>query len=93
MVYLITYNINTTFNDYTLLYEAIKQMGYTFQHPQESTWFIATHQPMDTNRMTQELRKYLGEKDTILIVELHSQNNVQGWLSLDFWDWYKNNIR
>lgn len=92
MIYLITYNINTTYNDYTPLYEAIKQMGYSYKHPQETTWFIATRKPIDTNRMTQELKQFLWKGDTVFIAELHPQNNVQGWLSLDFWDWYKNNI-
>ena len=93
MIYLITYNINTTYNDYTPLYEAIKLMGYSYKHPQESTWFITTEKPMNTDWMMQELRRYLWERDTIFIAELRPQNNVQGWLSLDFWDWYKTNIK
>lgn len=93
MIYLITYNINTTYNNYDSLYEAIKQIGYSYKHPQESTWFIATEKPIDTNWMTRELRHFLWERDSIFIAELNPTNNVQGWLSLDFWDWYKNNIR
>lgn len=89
---MITYDINTTLKDYASFYDAIKQIGYSYKHPQESTWFIATRMPIDIGKTVQYLRSFLARMDTILIVELTSETILDGWLSNNFWDWYKSNV-
>lgn len=92
MIYLITYNINTMVRDYAPLYDAIKQIGYSYKHPQESTWFVATDKKLNASGMTEYLRRFLTNTDTIFIAELTSKTMVEGWLTNNFWDWYKRNI-
>ena len=58
--------------DYAPLYDAIKQLGYSYKHPQESTWFVATHKRLNTSEMTKYLRRFLTNTDTIFIAELTS---------------------
>ena len=93
MIYLITYNINISARDYFPLYNAIKQIGYSYKHPQESTWFIATNGNTNIGWIYNQLMRFLYPGDNIFIAELKSDNYVEGWLTRDFWDWYKDNIR
>lgn len=78
--------------DYAPLYDAIKQIGDSYRHPQESTWFVATHEELDVGAMTTRLRRFLTNADTIFIAELTSKTMVEGWLTNNFGDWYKRNI-
>lgn len=78
--------------DYAPLYDAIKQIGYSYKHPQESTWFVATDERLNVSGMTTYLRRFLTSTDTIFIAELTSKTMVEGWVTNNFWDWYKRNI-
>lgn len=93
MIYVITYNINTSIRDYTLLYESIKSVCLSYYHAQESTWFIACDERKDIRLMTDFLVKTLFPGDTIFIAELTDRTMVDGWITKDFWTWYKDNIR
>lgn len=91
MIYLISYNINKTIRDYAPLYNAIKNLGRTYWHLQESSWFVASEY-LDVEQTISFLRGYLYPGDTVFIAELRRGNNVDGWVTLDFWEWYKKNI-
>lgn len=92
MVYIITYNINTSIRDYTPFYEAIKWGCVSYYHAQESTWFVACDDRQDVKVMTNYLAKRLYPGDTIFIAELTDSTQVDGWITKDFWDWYRENI-
>ena len=91
MIYLITYNINKTLRDYTTLYNAIKVLGVSYWHLQESTWFVAANS-LNIVDATTYLRSFIYPGDSIFVVELHPSNMVEGWVTRNFWEWYKNNI-
>lgn len=93
MVYVITYNINTSVRDYTLFYEAIKRCCMSYYHAQESTWFVACNKRQNVKMMTDCLLKTLYPGDTIFIAELTDGTMVDGWITKDFWNWYRDNIR
>ena len=78
MIYLITYNINTSIRDYTPLYNAIKQGCESYYHPQESTWFVSCKKEQDLNEMTTCFRRYLHSGDSVFVAELSRKTLVQG---------------
>ena len=78
--------------DYAPFYDAIKQIGSSYKHPQESTWFVATDESHDIGEMTTYLRRFLTRNDTIFMAELTGETMVDGWLTNNFWDWYKRHI-
>lgn len=93
MIYIITYNIKTSVRDYTPLYEAIKRCCMSYYHAQESTWFVACDERQNVKMMTDFLMKTLYPGDTIFIAELTDRTQVDGWITKDFWNWYKDNIQ
>lgn len=91
MIYLISYNINKAVGDYDPLYNAIKSLGHTYWHLQESLWFV-TEEYLDIQKAIPYLRRFIYSGDTIFMAELRIDNNVDGWVTRDFWEWYKNNM-
>lgn len=88
MLYIITYDINATVKDYSSLYDCIKSLGKSYQHPLESVWFIETDQ-YDATAICNRLRQELTNKDHIFVGELTTDCDVQGWLHKSFWEWFK----
>lgn len=88
MLLLITYDLKSSDRDYTLLYEAIKNLGDKWWHYMESVWLVHTNlSPTDSfNR----LKEYFTQDDTCFIVNITGQER-QGWLTSKAWDWIKIN--
>lgn len=93
MLYIITYDINTTIKDYTSLYERIKQLGNSYQHPLESVWFISADSDYSATDICNILKKEMTDKDNIFVAKLANENDVQGWLPKTFWEWFKTEIQ
>lgn len=91
MLYLVTYNINTTIKNYTSLYEAIKQLSISYQHPMESVWFISSNYMADT--ISKMLKEHMLERDNIFVAELKDGENVDGWMPRLFWDWFNDKMK
>ena len=90
MVYLIAYNINEGLYDYTGLKEYIKSLG-SFQHPMDDIWFVSSSN-LDVEAEINNLKKHLhGEKDMVIIMPIHSNNRLIGWMPKAFWQWFKIN--
>ena len=87
MLYIITYDINTTVKDYASLYECIQQLGDSYQHPLESVWVISSER--NVTEICNRLRQEMNEKDLLFVAELKKDSAVQGWLSKTFWKWLK----
>lgn len=83
-VYLITYDLRKPGQDYSALYEAIKQLG-DWQHPMESVWAVKTSF-FTENDIYSQLRKMIDDNDYLFIVEITRQK-YQGWLAKSFWTW------
>lgn len=85
MVYLITYDINTTIKDYSDLYDAIKGISGDYQHPLESVWLVNT----DLNRIElfNAIHDKMSSQDYLLIIEVCGE--YYGWLNKNVWDWLR----
>ena len=91
MLYIITYDINTTVKDYSSLYACIKRLGYSYQHPLESVWFLFSR--YDATYICNELKQEMTDRDRVFVGELTEYSDIQGWLPKTFWNWLKNEKR
>lgn len=85
MVYLITYDINSTIKDYSELYDAIKEISIDYQHPLESVWLVNTN--LDRIQVFNALHDKMARQDYLLILEVCGE--YYGWLNKSVWDWLK----
>lgn len=83
MVYLITYDINAVVKNYDDLYAAIKSISGDYQHPLESTWFVATD--MSRKQVYDSLRSHINDSDHLFVMRM--TNDYYGWLSKNVWEW------
>lgn len=86
MVYIITYDLNSTGQRYSELISAIKEASNgcwcTYW---KSSYLIKS--PLSPSQITGRLKPYLDSNDTLLVIEV--KNNYQGWLAKDEWDCIK----
>lgn len=85
MVFIITYDINTTVKNYNDLYNAIKQLSGDFQHPLESTWLVSTS--LNALDIYNRLRPLIDDKDYLFVTRISTP--YYGWLSKNVWEWLK----
>lgn len=80
MVYMITYDLNSTGQRYNELISAIKEASNgcwcTFW---KSSYLIQS--PLSPSRITDRLKPYLDSNDRLLVIEV--KRNYQGWLTDD----------
>ena len=75
MMLLISYDLNKPGQDYSRLYDEIKNAG-TWWHHLDSTWIISTNSgPEEWER---RLRRHMDDNDSLLVIEIC--DNYQGWL-------------
>lgn len=88
MVYLITYDLNKTGQDYKSLYEAIKSLG-SWAHYLDSTWFVDTCSSPESIRDT--LMKSMDSNDSLFISRI--TKSYSGWLNKDAWTWLSEHVK
>lgn len=90
MVYMITYDLNKTGQDYDGVIEAIKSAGdEAWCHYWDSTWLIrSTIESPD--EVVDKIKPHLDSNDRCLVIEV--KNNKQGWLTKKQWDYINNKI-
>lgn len=94
MIYFITYDINTNVKSYEAFYNAIKRMGESYRQPMENAWFVSTSDERTTaNGIVSNLRHYIRQQDHLYVCRVDTASDFQGWLSGDFWNWYKDNLK
>lgn len=80
MVYMITYDLNSTGQRYNELISAIKKASSgcwcTFW---KSSYLIQS--PLSPSQITDKLKPYLDSNDRLLVIEV--KRNYQGWLTDD----------
>ncbi len=86
--FLITYDLKRPGQNYSNLYESIKALG-EWQHPMESTWFVKVGNEIKADTIYNSLRPNMDSNDNLFIVDV-TDRNYYGWLSKNFWPWYKN---
>ncbi len=84
MIFLITYETNNPFQNYSGLRGAIKSADNWWHHI-KNTWIIRTNESVDYWYDTLSIHLY--DNDRIFIVEI--KPNYQGRLNKEAWDWLK----
>lgn len=85
MVYLITYDLNKTGQNYSGLYETIKELG-SWWHYLDSNWLVETD--LDATQISNFLKPQIDQNDSLLIIRV--AEDYDGWLTQDAWNWIKN---
>jgi len=87
-VYLISYDLNKTGQDYASLYEAIKSLG-DWAHYLESTWFVDTNYSAD--QIKDNLMKIMDSNDNLFVTKI--VYGYAGWLKKDAWPWLSAHVK
>lgn len=87
-IYLITYDLRVPGKDNTGLYEAIKGIGTQWYHPLESVWIVKS--PLENaDDIYRGICDAIDSSDRLFVVEINNDNK-QGWLAKQFWEWLNN---
>lgn len=84
-VYLITYDLNKTGQNYESLYEAIKKASSNdvWMHYLDSTWIIKSD--LSSKQIYDILKPSVDDNDLFLIIKV--TNDYYGWLPDGAWDY------
>lgn len=89
-LFLITYDLHSPEQNYSGLYETIKEIGYSWVHPLESIWVVRTlHTQQSAESIYKKLRGNIDNDDSLFVVEI-TDCDRQGWLPKSFWKWLNN---
>lgn len=88
MVYLITYDLNKTGQDYKSLYDTIKSLG-SWAHFLDSTWFVDTH--ISVIEIRDKLTAVMDTNDSLFVSKI--SKSYSGWLSQDAWNWLSEHVK
>jgi hypothetical protein len=83
MVLIITFAHNNAQKDYTSFFEAIKANSKEWWHFMESTWIVVTDHSV--NDFARFLYPHIQRTDYVLVARLNEEH--QGWLPKEAWDW------
>lgn len=90
MVYMITYDLNKTGQNYDKVIQAIKDASTgvwcTFW---KSSYLIKSN--LSADGVSKKITTHLDQNDRLMIVECKT-SNYQGWLENDEWDYIKENV-
>lgn len=87
-VYLISYDLNKPGQDYSSLYEAIKNLG-AWWHYLDSTWLVDTS--LTSSQISNHLNSIIDKNDCLLIIRV--TNDYAGWLPEKAWAWLRSHMR
>lgn len=87
-LFLITYDLKKPGQNYTELYDAIKNLG-DWQHPLESTWVVKVSSFITAEDIYARIHPTMDKSDYLFVVDI-TDKNYYGWLSRNFWSWINN---
>ncbi|XZM32559.1 hypothetical protein ACSXAY_11595 [Clostridium perfringens] len=87
MIYLVTYDLNKSGQNYSKLYDTLKSFP-SWCHCTDSTWLIESHS--DSKTIHEKLKSSLDSNDSILIIRV--SKDYCGVLPRKTCDWLKSNI-
>ena len=88
MVYLITYDLNKSGQNYDGLYEVLKSFG-SWAHYLDSTWFIDTYSSIDVVR--DKLLEAMDSNDILFVTKV--TKSYTGWLVPEAWNWLSSHVK
>ena len=88
MLYSISYDLNKPGQDYSSLYDEIKELG-SWCHPLDSTWFVKTS--LTAKQVRDRLLKVMDNSDGLIVAKASAP---AAWHGLDdkVSDWLKENL-
>ena len=88
MVYTISYDLNRPGQNYSSLYEAIKNLG-DWCHPLDSTWFVVTN--LEATTIRNRLKEVMDESDGLIVATASAPAAWFG-LSEEVISWLRNKL-
>ncbi len=85
--FLITYDLRGHTKNHIELYNEIKSCG-KWQHPLESAWVVKVEGRESAMDIYNKLRPKIEDCDFLFVVDI-SNKDYSGWLSKNFWEWFK----
>jgi len=89
MVYMISYDLNKSGKNYDGVFEAIKKASIKWCHYLDSTWLIKANYS-SANDVFNLIKPNLDSDDRCIVIQV--ENNKQGWLTKEQWDFINNEI-
>lgn len=91
-IFLITYDLKQIGQNYSGLYNTIKELG-DWRHPMESVWFVAINSHLiNSTDIYEKLRMTVDKNDSIFVVNV-TKSDKQGWVPKSLWEWFDLNER
>ena len=90
--FLIIYDLKNPNRDYNTLYDTIKELSLSYQHPLESTWFISTDRCQSAQSIFDRLQVVIDDNDSLFIVNMNDSQDCEGWMPKAFWTWYADKV-
>lgn len=91
-LFIIIYDLKVPGRDYNSLYDAIKALSNDYQHPLESTWFVASDGNLSSQGIYDVLRETIDDNDNLFVANLNDPKERQGWMPKSFWSWFAEKV-
>ena len=85
---LITYELNSSGQDYNKLHDDVKSMG-DWWHYLDSTWLVDTY--LTVTQIVDRIRANTDKNDYLLVMDVTGDSN-NGWLPKAAWDWINQHV-
>jgi hypothetical protein len=82
-VLLVTFELKTAGKDYDPFFNALKNNSEYWWHYLEATWIVQTTK--SAHEYANLLYPHMTKDDRLLVVKI--ENNHQGWLAKEAWEW------
>ncbi|GAA4168017.1 SinR family protein [Sphingobacterium ginsenosidimutans] len=86
-VYVVSYDLNKSGQDYEGLYGELKKSP-AYWHYLDSTWLIYTSE--SANELYDRIGGHIDRNDLALVIEV--RRNYQGWLPEKAWEWIRQHV-
>ena len=86
--YVITYDLSGSKKDHTSFFEKLKELG-GWMHYIRDTWVISTYTYSSAEQIFRQLEPLIDKQEDYLLVVKIDQNDKQGWLPKEGWDWFQ----
>lgn len=90
MVYIISYDLNKSGQNYDGLYDVIKESSDSnrWWHHLDSTWIIKSN--LTVGQVSDKIKAQVDDNDFYIVIEI--KDNKQGWLPEKAWNYLNNEI-
>ena len=83
MVYIITYDLKKTGQDYDALYKKIMSLGQT-SHPLQNLWLLSSSFNVDSVR--DQIKTVIDSNDSVFVAQLY-KGSYSAWMNVEAHKW------